>query len=157
MLLLWLGRYACDFGELQCNGSAKISKSQCSMIWSIHTLQFNKIRTGAGRTSIASKRFTLEATICICATTYFEHKRFSCMIRSYNMRFRNGEQLLVWVCCSYYGGTSCRTSCNSFCLDRCIGKDAISYNSQQPCCIHQYHCRMNIPLITILGRRFCDK
>ena len=36
MLLLWLGGYTCTFGKLQCNGSAKIRKSQylmMHMIW----------------------------------------------------------------------------------------------------------------------------
>jgi len=28
MLLLWLGRYACNFGELQRNGSAEIGKGR---------------------------------------------------------------------------------------------------------------------------------
>src|SRR5919198_3252483 len=102
------------------------------------------------------KRVKLEATICICAMPFFlSNKRFSYMIRDYRMQFRDAEQLLVWACYSYCGGTSCRTSCNSFCPNRCTGKDAISCNSRQPWCIHRCHCRTNIPLITIPDGLFC--
>jgi hypothetical protein len=124
----------------------------------IYNVQFNKILTVAGGTSIASETCqTGSQNLHLRIAIIFEHKRFSYMIRGYSMRFRDAEQLLVWACCSYCGDTSCRTSCNSFCPNRCTGKDAISCNSQQPWCILQYHCRMNIPLITIPDSRFCDK
>lgn len=128
-----------------------------------HHLQrtFKKILTGASGTSITSEtcqagnqnlRLLNALNLNLNIKDFFLYDE-----RLRYIRFRDAEQLLVWVCCSYCGGTSCRTSCNSFCPNRCTDKDAISCNSQQPWCILQYHCRMNIPLIMIPDGRFCGK
>lgn len=81
MLLLRLGRYACNFGKLQCNGSAKISRVNAVWWWLIiYNVQFNKILTCAGGTSIASE---------------------TCQAGSQNLRLRNApilsiKDFLVW-------------------------------------------------------------